>query len=288
MMHKLLFRNEVPHAKQTPEGFSVTWSGTKFMGILNVTPDSFSDGGLFATKDAALMQAKKMLNEGAFVLDIGGESSRPGADPVSVEAELDRVLPIIRALRELKILVSIDSSKPEVAREALRAGAQIVNDVTGLRDPDMARVCAEAGAPAIIMHMQGEPRTMQLKPMYKDVVSEVANYLQSQAAKALAAGVPSVMLDPGYGFGKSLEHNLDLIRQLDSFTKLPHPVLLGASRKSSIHKMADVPEAKDRDPGSLALHLAAVSKGVAMLRVHNVAAHVQAVKVWEALHAEST
>ena len=229
------------------------------MGILNITPDSFSDGGKFVAVEAALKQAKVMQEHGVLIIDIGGESSRPGAEPVSVKEELARVLPVIKALSQ-EVIISIDTRKPEVAYEAIKAGAHLVNDINGLRDPEMLEVCAEAGVPAIIMHMQGEPQTMQKNPGYKDVSKEVFGFLQEQAEKALIAGIPSVMLDPGIGFGKALEHNLTLMRHLEDLVKLGYPVLVGASRKSMIDKIVTVPEASSRDPGSVAMHLYASRK----------------------------
>lgn len=255
------------------------------MGILNVTPDSFSDGGAYASADAACAQARTMLQEGALVLDVGGESTRPGAEGVSAEVEIDRVRPVIaRLAQETRALISIDTSKPEVAQAALRAGAHLVNDVTGLTNPDMVALCVQEGVPAIIMHMQGEPRTMQQDPRYDDVVTEVATFLARQADKALQAGVPSVMIDPGIGFGKTLEHNLALLRNVSRLVALGYPVLVGASRKGIIDRLAAEPVAAARDHGSVVLHLHAASQGAAMLRVHNVAAHHQALRVWEALH----
>ena len=284
--HRLLFGREVPGSSPTPNGFEVTWNGTAVMGILNVTPDSFSDGGEHVQAEAAVEHALAMVEAGAQVIDIGGESTRPGAAPVSVEAELERVLPPIRQLADIAdsgVLISIDTCKPEVAHEALKAGAHLVNDVTGLKNPEMITVCAEAGASAVIMHMQGEPRTMQADPVYEDVVAEVAAFLRRQADEALARGVPSVVLDPGFGFGKTVAHNLALVKHLDKLTEVGHPVLLGASRKSSLGKLTGVSEAAGRDFASVALHLYGAQRGAAMLRVHNVPAHVQALKVWEAL-----
>jgi dihydropteroate synthase len=253
------------------------------MGILNITPDSFSDGGNYISIEAALKQAKTMQEHGVLIIDIGGESSRPGAEPVSVDEELARVLPVIRALSN-EVILSIDTRKPEVAYEAIKAGAHLVNDINGLREGEMLRVCAEAGVPAIIMHMLGEPQTMQKNPAYTDVCKEVFGFLQVQAERALEAGVPSVMLDPGIGFGKSIGHNLTLMQHLEDLVKLGYPVLVGASRKSMIDKISRVPEVSSRDPGSVAMHLYAASKGVAMVRVHNTYAHRQALEVWEVLH----
>ena len=253
------------------------------MGILNVTPDSFSDGGRHASLEAALRQARAMLDAGALILDIGGESTRPGAQPVSAGQELDRVLPVLRELSGWNVPLSIDTLKPEVAAAALEAGAHLVNDVSGLRDPGMVRVCAGAGAAACIMHMQGEPRSMQASPEYQGVVAEVFGYLRSQGHMALQAGVPGVLLDPGIGFGKTLEHNLELLRALDELTSGPDPVLVGASRKKFIGTLGGAEQAADRDSGSVAVHLHAARHGAAMIRVHDVAGHIQALRVQTAL-----
>ena len=283
--HSLLFERPVPGAQRIKEGYRLQWAGTAVMGILNLTPDSFSDGGKLATLEAARQAALAQLSAGAFILDIGGESTRPGAHPVDAAEEAERVLPLIRLLAaETQAVISVDTSKPEVAHEALRAGAHLVNDVTGLR-PAMRSVCAEAGCPAVIMHMQGEPRTMQRRPSYADVTAQVADFLRQRADQALAAGVPSVVLDPGFGFGKTTEHNLTLVRNLRTFAELGHPVLLGASRKKTIGKLTATTAADSRDPGSVALHLYAALRGAALVRVHNVYAHVQALAVWQALRA---
>lgn len=253
------------------------------MGVLNVTPDSFSDGGQHVPLKAAIARARAMRDAGALMIDVGGESTRPGAEPVAAEEELDRVRPVLRALAGEGVLLSVDTMKPEVAREALAAGAHLINDVTGLRDPEMVAVCAGAGAPVCLMHMQGEPRTMQRSPHYGDVVAEVHAFLREQAEAVLAAGVPSVLLDPGLGFGKTVAHNLALLRALPDLTAGPHPLLVGASRKKMIDLLAGVPRAEGRDPGSLALHLHAARQGVAMVRVHAASAHVQALRVQAAL-----
>ena len=254
------------------------------IGILNVTPDSFSDGGDFATVEAAVNEARAMQAAGALMIDIGGESTRPGASPVSADEEIRRVLPVVEALAaQEKIIISVDTQKADVARAALSAGAHLINDVSGLRDPEMRIVCAEAVAPAVIMHRKGDPQTMQKNPVYADVVSEVAAFLERQAEQALADGVPDVMIDPGLGFGKTLEHNLALLRALPELCARKRLVLVGASRKRMIDYLADVPEAKERDPGSIAIHLYAARCGAALVRVHNVAAHVQALRVQEAL-----
>jgi dihydropteroate synthase len=263
------------------------------MGVLNVTPDSFSDGGKFSSLELALAQARKMVREGAAILDIGGESSRPGAPRVPLETELERVIPLIEAIKfevDLEVLISIDTRKPEVARAALRAGADLVNDVTTLRDPAMRAACAEAGVPAIIMHMRGDPETMRYSSEshpFMDVVREVRDELETAASLALYDGVPSVVLDPGFGFGKSIEQNLELIRGLPMLKKLGHPVLLGASRKSTLGRITGIENASERDPSSIAAHLFGLSRGADILRVHDVAGHAQALKVWRALNENS-
>lgn len=285
MTHRLRFAFPVPGGTQTPNGWEVVWNGCRVMGILNVTPDSFSDGGKYWALETALQSARRMIDAGVFMLDIGGESTRPGAEPVDAATELDRILPLIAELRHADILLSVDTMKPEVAAAALKAGAHLINDVTGLRDPEMVRVCAEAGAAACIMHMQGEPRTMQKNPEYGDVVAEVHGYLREKSAEALEAGVPSVLLDPGIGFGKTLEHNLALLRHICDLTGAEHPVLIAASRKRLIDYLAGVPEAAERDPGSLAIHLHAAREGAALVRAHAAAEHVQALRVQDALMA---
>jgi dihydropteroate synthase len=262
------------------------------MGVLNVTPDSFSDGGKFSSLDLALTQARKMVRDGASILDIGGESSRPGAPRVPLETELERVIPLIEAIKlaDLEVLISIDTRKPEVARAALRAGADLVNDVTTLRDPAMRAACAEAGVPAIIMHMRGDPETMRYSSEshpFTDVVREVRDELEAAANVALHDGVPSVVLDPGFGFGKSIEQNLELIRGLPELKKLGYPVLLGASRKSTLGRITGIDNASDRDPSSIAAHLFGLTRGADILRVHDVAGHAQAIKVWRALSDNS-
>lgn len=285
--HRLSFGFPVPGGERTAEGWQIEWTGCAVMGVLNVTPDSFSDGGHHATLQAALAQARAMRDAGALIIDVGGESTRPGAEPVPAEQELDRVRPVLRALAGEGILLSVDTLKAEVAAAALAVGAHLINDVNGLRDPAMLQVCAAAGAPACIMHMQGEPRTMQVAPHYDDVVAEVHAFLRTQAQTALAVGVPSVLLDPGLGFGKTLAHNLTLLRALPELTAGPFPVLVGASRKRLIDFLAEVPRPADRDPGSLALHLYAARQGAALVRAHAAGAHVQALRVEAALEDPS-
>ncbi len=248
------------------------------MGILNATPDSFSDGGRHLEPWRAIDAGRQMLDDGALIVDVGGESTRPGAVPVSPEEEADRILPVIEGLAGMP--VSVDTYRPEVARQALAAGAWLVNDIGGLRDPDMLAAVRDAGAGAVIMHMQGTPRTMQHMPQYGDVVAEVRDFLVDQAS---ASGLDDVLIDPGIGFGKTLEHNLALLRNLDVLVGTGLPVLVGASRKGFIGSLARGTDAAGRDPGSIAVHLDAARRGAAMVRVHDVAAHVQALKVQEAL-----
>ncbi|WP_022697042.1 dihydropteroate synthase [Euryhalocaulis caribicus] len=264
------------------------------MGILNVTPDSFSDGGRFAARDAAMRQAMAMIDQGANIIDIGGESTRPGSDPVSEAEELDRVIPVIEALRaESATPVSIDTMKPAVARAAIGAGANIWNDVTALRfADDSPATAAELGVPIVLMHMRGDPKTMQadLAP-YDDVVADVAAFLTGRAGAAEAAGVSreNIWLDPGIGFGKSLEDNLALTRGLRQVSDLGFPVLYGASRKRFIALLDPAADSvADRLGGSVAAAIAAAQGGARVLRVHDVAETAQALKVWRAIKDRKT
>ncbi len=250
------------------------------MGILNVTPDSFSDGGLFFDAGRAIEHGRELVAAGAEVLDVGGESTRPGAEPVPVEEELRRILPVVEGLAGLAP-VSIDTSKAEVAAAAIDAGARIVNDVTALRgDPEMAEVCAGTGVEVILMHMLGEPRTMQDGPSYGDVVSEVRDFLLERAEAVEAAGISRerIWIDPGIGFGKTVGHNLELLRRTDRFVATGYPVLVGPSRKAFIGLIDGSPEA-DRTGGTVAACLAAADGGAEMVRVHDVEPVVQALKV---------
>jgi dihydropteroate synthase len=259
------------------------------MGVVNVTPDSFSEGGRFRDPHAALDHARRLIDDGADWLDIGGESTRPGAEPVAQEEELDRVLPLITALRaESPIPLSIDTMKPAVARAAIEAGCAMWNDVTALRHAsESLPLAARLGCQVVLMHMQGEPRSMQAQPCYSDVVAEVADFLAARAKAAMAAGVPreAIWLDPGVGFGKHItQHNLPLLADLGRITALGFPVLLGVSRKSFISKL----DGGDRGPaqrlgGSIAAALAGAAAGVAMVRAHDVRETVQALKVWTAI-----
>jgi len=263
-------------------------SRPRVMGIVNATPDSFSDGGLYLAPDAALAHARKLVSDGADILDIGGESTRPGAEPVSAEEEIDRVVPLIRALAaETEVPISVDTMKPEVARAAVAAGASIWNDVTALRHaPESVTVAAELGCDVVLMHMQGEPRTMQAEPHYDDVAAEVAAFLMDRAEAAMGGGVARerIWLDPGIGFGKHMtRHNLPLLAALGRIVALGFPVLLGASRKSFIAAADRQAPAADRLGGSLAAALAGAAAGVAAVRVHDVRETVQALEVWAAI-----
>jgi dihydropteroate synthase len=258
------------------------------MGVVNVTPDSFYDGGVNLAPADATAAARRMLAEGAAIVDVGGESTRPGAEGVSADDELRRVVPVLEAL-EGEVPVSIDTSKAEVARSALELGAELVNDVTALRgDPELAAVVAESGAYLCLMHMQGEPRTMQADPRYDDVVSEVASFLEERLRAAVQAGVAEdrICLDPGIGFGKTVEHNFELIRRLDELTALGRPVLIGISRKSSLGKLLGDPEAQTGSvSASVGAAVAAYERGATILRVHDVREHVEALTAARAVYA---
>ncbi len=261
------------------------------MGIVNVTPDSFSDGGRYLEADKAVAHGLELVRQGAAILDIGGESTRPGAVPVSEADELRRVLPVIEALAgQVNVPLSIDTMKPAVARAALQAGASIVNDIAANRGDDpLWQIVAEAGAGYVCMHMQGTPQTMQANPVYADVVAEVEQFFEERSRRLQACGVAAeqVVLDVGIGFGKTLEHNLQLLRGLAGFRKLGRPLLLGVSRKSFIGRLAGADVAA-RLPGSLACACWAVLQGVQLLRTHDVLETVQAVRMFEALAAPPT
>lgn len=252
------------------------------MGIVNCTPDSFSDGGLHPSPEAAIEHALTLVSDGADLVDVGGESTRPGADRVAAEEEMRRVLPVIAELRRHRpdLPISVDTAKPEVAAAALRAGADLVNDVTAGRDPDTLAAAAAAGAGVVLMHMRGEPRTMQQDTRYDDVVAEVHGYLRGRAGAAVAAGIPAdlVWLDPGIGFGKDVEGNLALLRALPDLAALGHPVLVGPSRKAFIGRLTGA-EVDRRLPGTLAALHPAIGLARAVVRVHDVAEAVQYLEV---------
>jgi len=288
--HGLVFGRPVPGAEPGAGRWTLRWRGAALMGIVNVTPDSFSDGNRFAGDPVAAVEAGlRHWAQGATFVDVGGESSRPGAEGVTESEELRRVVPVVAGLAEHHVRVSIDTVKPTVAREALAAGACLVNDIRGLVSPAMRATCAGAGVPAVVMHMQGEPRTMQRSPRYADVVTEVEQALLERARLALADGVPSVVLDPGIGFGKTVEHNLALVAATRRLAGHGIPVLVGGSRKHMIAALTAVdgepPEPGHRLAGSLALHLYAAARGAALLRVHDVAEHRQALSVLSAIEA---
>jgi len=261
----------------------------RVMGILNMTPDSFSDGGGLPDVEAGVARALAMLDAGADILDVGGESTRPGATPVAADEEIARVVPLIRALRaQTAAPISVDTMKAEVARAAVAAGATIWNDVAALRGSGSLEAAAELGCEVVLMHMQGEPGTMQQEPRYDDVVVEVADFLAARAEAAMAAGVARerIWLDPGVGFGKHMiRHNLPLLAGLGRIVALGFPVLLGASRKSFIGALDEGAAANARLGGSIAAALAGAAAGVAAVRVHDVREHVQALRVWQAIAA---
>jgi dihydropteroate synthase len=257
------------------------------MGVLNVTPDSFSDGGKFFAVDKAVQHGLKMAAEGAHIIDVGGESTRPRAEAVSPEEELRRVIPVIEQLRaKSEVIISIDTSKASVARAAVRAGASIVNDVTGGRaDEEMMRVISETKSAFIVMHMQGTPRTMQIAPTYRNVVEEISDFFRQQHARAIVYNIDpmAIAFDPGIGFGKTLEHNLELLAQLEQLRVHDRPIVVGVSRKSFLGKLMNSAEVADRLAPAVALTSLLRARGVDVLRVHDVKENVNAVKITEAI-----
>jgi dihydropteroate synthase len=266
-------------------GKSLDLARPRVMGILNVTPDSFSDGGRFKGLDAAMRQAERMLSEGADILDVGGESTRPGAASVSLDEEMARVIPVIEGIRaSLDVIVSVDTSKPGLMREAVAAGAGMINDVAALSAPGALASAAEAGVPVCLMHMQGEPRTMQVNPQYTDVVADIIAYLDARVAACEAGGIARerLLIDPGFGFGKTLQHNLVLLSRLDALQRLGLPVLVGMSRKSMLGAVTGR-AVDERLSAGLAAAVMAVERGARIVRVHDVAATVDALKLWQAV-----
>lgn len=264
-------------------------SYTRLMGVLNLTPDSFSDGGRFLDPRAAREHALQMVRDGADIIDIGGESTRPGAKGVSEADEIDRVVPLLEALRsECDAILSVDTSKPGVMKAAIEAGADVINDVRGFRDPEAIRVVSDSNVGVCLMHMQGEPRTMQADPQYTEVVREVRGFLRDQAAELEAAGVgrSRIMIDPGFGFGKSLAHNLTLLRELGAFATTGYPVMVGMSRKSMIGKVTDR-DVDERMHGSVAVATLAAWLGAAVVRAHDVGATRDALAMINAVKASA-
>lgn len=264
-------------------GKSLDLSAPQVMGIVNVTPDSFSDGGRFFSADKALEQARKLVADGATIIDIGGESTRPGSEPVGIEEEIHRVVPAIEAIHaELDVVISIDTMKADVMRAAVAAGASLINDVNALRGEGALQAAADLGVPICLMHMQGTPQTMQQHPHYVDVVNEVNNFLSERVAACEAAGISrsGIILDPGFGFGKNARHNLRLMKHLSVFTESDLPVLVGVSRKSIIGAMLKV-SVDERLAGSLALASIAVWQGAKIIRSHDVRETLQAIRLCE-------
>lgn len=261
------------------------------MGVINVTPDSFSDGGKFDDPELAANQARRLVEQGADILDIGGESTRPFSEPVSVDEELNRVIPAIRSIREVTDTpISIDTTKAHVAARALEAGADIINDVSGLRfDPEMADVAVSNGGPVVIMHMRGSPRDMQVSPHYDDVVEEVRSFLAERLEWAVGRGIPEkhLIIDPGIGFGKTFEDNLKLIKHLDKIASLGVPVLLGASRKAFLGAITGLENPEERDVATLGAVAYGVIKGAHIVRVHNVGLTMDVLKVVDAIDREA-
>jgi dihydropteroate synthase len=269
-----------------PKGRLDFSGGCVVMGVLNVTPDSFSDGGQFLDTDKAIKHGLKMVAEGAAIIDIGAESTRPGAEPVSTDEQTRRVVPVIEALyKKIDVPISIDTNRSEVAKTALQAGAAIINDITALSDERMGELSAEEQVPVILMHMQGTPATMQIEPKYKDVVSEVCRFLLNKAKRAEQFGIPKerIFIDPGIGFGKTLVHNLLLLRNIDKFVTTGYRVLIGTSRKSFIGTITDKNKSADRIFGTAASVALCVAAGVSIVRVHDIAEMIEVVKVVNAI-----
>lgn len=268
----------------------MAWQAPQFsvqvMGILNITPDSFSDGGRFHSRDQALRHVEQMLSEGVDIIDVGGESTRPGAASVPVAEELERVIPVIAAIRErFAVPLSVDTSKPEVMLAAVSAGVDLINDVCALQQPGALATCAKLAVPVCLMHMQGQPRTMQQSPHYEDVVQDIAQFFQERIAACEAAGIvrERLILDPGFGFGKALSHNVDLLRKLAAFSDLGLPILVGLSRKSMIGALLDNRPVEGRLYGSVASAVIAAMQGANIVRVHDVGATVDALKIVNAV-----
>lgn len=258
-------------------------SRTYIMGILNVTPDSFSDGNRYQTPQEAVAAAKKMAAEGADIIDIGGQSTRPGSAEIPVEEELDRVIPVIEKLNQEDLLISVDTYRSAVAKAALKAGAHMINDISGLRfDPSLPQICAKYRVPLIVMHIQGTPQNMQTAPVYQDLIAEILSYLSEAVQLAKVAGVKDVIIDPGFGFGKTVEHNLALLKNLRSFKSLGRPVMIGTSRKSTIGEVLNLP-VTSRLEGTAATIAVAISEGVDIIRVHDVKEMARVARMTDAI-----
>ena len=274
----------MPLPKQTLQckDVSLDLARPHIMGILNVTPDSFSDGGKYNHKEQALQYALQMIKDGATIIDIGGESTRPSATPVSVKEELQRVIPVVEALAQHDVIISVDTSEPEVIRQAVKKGAHIWNDVRALSRPDALAVAAELDIPVVIMHMRGEPTTMNQLANYEDVVEEVLRELTVRVEAAIAAGVraDNIIIDPGFGFAKNASHNLKLLQDFWRLNELGYPVLSALSRKRFIGEALEGAEVKDRVIGSVTAHLLSIQQGASIVRVHDVKATSDAIKIW--------
>lgn len=258
------------------------------MGILNVTPDSFSDGGLYTDHESAVLHGHRMVDDGAALIDVGGESTRPGSDPVDTGIELERVVTVVRTLSASGIAVSVDTSKPEVAAAALEAGAEVVNDVTGLGDPSMRELVEMSGSGVVVMHMQGTPRDMQADPTYQDVVAEVESFLLDRSRSLIEIGVDPkrIAIDPGIGFGKTLEHNLSLLSELARISSLGHPVVLGTSRKGFLGTLTGIESPSDRDQVTAVTTALGYRAGARVFRVHDVVSSRHALEIATAISAE--
>ena len=263
--------------------YKLKFNRTLIMGILNVTPDSFSDGGLYIDKEKAVKRGIEMVSEGADIIDVGGESSRPGAEQISSTEELNRILAVINILsKEARVPISVDTYKPEVAYECVKAGASIINDISGLRNEAMIKVAAKLKVPVVIMHMQGEPKNMQKNPNYRNVVKEISDFFKKQLSLAEENGVRDIILDPGIGFGKNLEHNLAILRNLGEFKKLGKPILVGVSRKYFLGKITGL-EVDERLEATLAAVTVSVLNGANIVRVHDVKECKRAVMIVDAV-----
>ena len=270
-----------------PGNITIDLTSPKVMGILNVTPDSFSDGGKFADVENSILHAETMISQGADIIDIGGESTRPGSEGVPLEEELRRVVPVTAELRKRypTVPLSIDTTKYEVAEKALELGVHFINDISGLRfEPRLANLCADFDASLIIMHSIGNPKTMQVQPTYHDVVEEVYEFLARQSECAQKKGVSKIIVDPGLGFGKTLEHNIELVRNLNRFSDLGFPILVGASRKSMIGQLLGGIPSEQRVTGTVAVHYECIIRGANVLRVHDVKESSDSIRIFQAIN----